>query len=58
MPPHVAVQLVVVPNAGHGLYMEQQRERWYQEGLLHLELSNRPATSGGEQATNPGFTAG
>lgn len=30
-------KFVVIPNAGHGLYMEQQRWRWYEEVLLHLE---------------------
>jgi pimeloyl-ACP methyl ester carboxylesterase len=29
-------KLVLVPNAGHGLFLEQQRERWYEEVLLFL----------------------
>jgi pimeloyl-ACP methyl ester carboxylesterase len=35
-------KFVVVPNAGHSLFMEQPRERWYQEVLLHLESGNAP----------------
>ncbi len=35
-------KFVVVPNAGHSLFMEQPRERWYQEVLLHLEAGNAP----------------
>lgn len=34
-------KFVVIPNAGHGVYMEQQRQRWYEELLLHLEKGNR-----------------
>jgi pimeloyl-ACP methyl ester carboxylesterase len=40
-------KFVVVPNAGHSLFMEQLRERWYQEVLLHLESGNSPLTDGG-----------
>lgn len=34
-------KFVVIPNAGHGLYMEQERGRWYEEVLLHLEKGVR-----------------
>lgn len=34
-------KFVVVSNAGHGLYMEQQRQRWHEEVLLHIEKGNR-----------------
>lgn len=30
-------KFVVVPDAGHGLFMEKQRQRWYDEVLAHLE---------------------
>ncbi|HYU19822.1 MAG TPA: alpha/beta hydrolase [Chloroflexota bacterium] len=33
-------KLVVVPNAGHGLFMEQERARWYREVVSHLEQSS------------------
>lgn len=35
-------KFVMVPDAGHGFYMERARGRWYQEVLLHLELGNLP----------------
>lgn len=34
-------KFVVVSNAGHGLFLEQQRQRWYEEVFLHLEHENR-----------------
>jgi pimeloyl-ACP methyl ester carboxylesterase len=40
-------KFVVVPSAGHSLFMEQPRERWYQEVLLHLESGNAPLLGGG-----------
>ncbi len=40
-------KFVVVPSAGHSLFMEQLRERWYQKVLLHLESGNSPLTDGG-----------
>jgi pimeloyl-ACP methyl ester carboxylesterase len=40
-------KFVAVPDAGHSLFMEQPRERWYQEVLLHLESGNSPLPDGG-----------
>lgn len=32
---------VLVPDAGHGLFLERQRDLWYQEVLAHLESATR-----------------
>jgi pimeloyl-ACP methyl ester carboxylesterase len=42
-------RFVAVPDAGHAFFMEQQRERWYEAVLGHLEVGGaaapRPAAS-------------
>jgi pimeloyl-ACP methyl ester carboxylesterase len=35
-------KLAVIPGGGHGVYLEQARDRWYQEVLLQLELGSTP----------------
>lgn len=35
-------KFVIVGNAGHGLFLEQERAHWYSEVLQHLEAGNRP----------------
>ena len=35
-------RLVVVPGAGHALFLERQRARWYEAVLAHLEPGNTP----------------
>ena len=37
-------RFVVVPEAGHALFMERQAARWYEEVLAHLEPGNTPAS--------------
>jgi pimeloyl-ACP methyl ester carboxylesterase len=35
-------KLVIVANAGHGLFLEEERDQWYAAVLAHLGAGNRP----------------